>query len=190
MRRLLLAAVLGLTVGCDSPTVAENIDIFTCAWLPWWMADCIDPAVHNRALSILSDGIVRAQVQCSVNYTSYSTRTLSTPELVSYGYRSFVFSATLFQDGSAFVNTNAGSLQFTGFLSRRDPRVADFSVVPHLAGTAEISLSGGELIVTSMEASYTRPDSSSFYTTVYELLQHSTDLDSEYCTGFNLEAFE
>jgi len=60
---LLLAA--GVTSGCDSATVHDNIDVFTCAWLPWWMADCSSSEVHDRAVRILDHGIVDASLECS-----------------------------------------------------------------------------------------------------------------------------
>src|SRR5262245_55303576 len=63
MKKFLISAALLMT-GCDNAFVVENIDVFTCSWLPPWMADCASEEVHDKAVSLLQFGLVEAKVTC------------------------------------------------------------------------------------------------------------------------------
>jgi hypothetical protein len=61
--RILVLALLA--AGCDSQGARDNLETLLCGVLPWYVADCTDPEVQAKALSVLDNGIVEARAECS-----------------------------------------------------------------------------------------------------------------------------
>ena len=163
---LLLVALCAL--GCDSQAARDNIESLTCGLIPWYVADCTSPEVQDKALSILYNGAVEAQVTCdSVALGSGSDTTA--------GWWSL--QATKMHDGSClasgqqlrFNNTlGAAATRFSlrGTVDADECRL--FAYVPH---GLRIKFADGTITAyAGCASSCSRPISSS-------------------CTGFNLEAF-
>lgn len=80
---------------CDS--VAEDqalLEAFTCWAVPYYAADCSDPAVQAKAASVLTDGAVQAQITCNG---------------VALGggrFASVVYQASRLQDGSCLARAD------------------------------------------------------------------------------------
>lgn len=109
MKKLVCALGLLGTFGCDDPFVAENIDVFTCSVLPYWMADCASPEVHDKAISVLQNGLVSSHMEC--DFTAPSTQ---------WGPTRYRVESHALHDGSAVskVDWLAGSA--TEFSSRNE----------------------------------------------------------------------
>lgn len=96
-----ISLLLALFVtGCDNQNLVDNIDTFTCSIIPWYVADCSSPAIQEKALSIVQNGLAEAHIQC------YGTNTYGTPAMKVH------YEATLLHDGS--VIANASSTGFNG----------------------------------------------------------------------------
>lgn len=169
---ILLLVLFGL-FGCDDPTVASNIDTFTCSWLPWWMADCSSTAVHDRAIGVLEHGIVQAHARCEVQPNTFTGCNSG------WGVK-----ADLFQDNSAistgFVSTDSNGNTFTSFTIRNDTVETckkDWSAVD-VDGPC-VSIHAGTFTL------YTGNT-----TTVCPIANHEYSISmSTNCAGFNLSAF-
>jgi hypothetical protein len=62
MKSFLLPIALFFSTGCDA--ALDHVDNLACTFIPWYVADCTSPEVHDKAVSILTDGIVEAQITC------------------------------------------------------------------------------------------------------------------------------
>jgi hypothetical protein len=165
---------LSFTVGCDDPTVAENIDTFTCAYLPWWMATCDSTEVHAKALNILQHGLVDAQVECHVTVTQpYCSLPMA-----------FHVQASKLVDGACLVEQPSVAGGFGGMrlYDRASAHAADCSFSD---GDFSYSIASGHITgtYTGTGLPYTCGTN---YGIPYVV---SVDLTSEACTGFNLAAF-
>lgn len=176
MRRLFLI-LAALLFGCDDPNVVANIDNFTCALIPSWMADCTSQEVHDKAVAILSTGIVEAEADCEGQYTRRkgAPNGCGTTELASFKYR-----AQKLIDGACFVPG--------GLIARGQPGAPECSSEQSSAGSSpHFALANGLLTVTSSEDSVCY-DPQGFQ--CYPCATPPTVLNIEdVCTGFNLEAF-
>jgi hypothetical protein len=167
MKYLLLLAAL-LAFGCDSSTVHDNIDVFTCAYLPWWMADCESSEVHDKAIRILDHGLIEAQVTCvaDAHCAAFNGST--------NGYKAKL-KATLLADGSKAMSCNFGEWGGADpFIDRSEALSADFASDDF--GFLRCAVASGSATV---EMTGTLCGTGPFKT-----FDISTD-----CTGFNLTAF-
>ena len=159
MKKLLLSALLVMT-GCDDAFVAENIDVFTCSFLPPWMADCASEEVHDKAISLLQFGLVEAKVTCSdVPYHATDDCRVSRREATYVGHR--------LADGSGFVTVD----QQMFLLGSIEPAAANLSAVHPSHPDDTWYLADGELVVHKDGCT-----------------DIVVNLETE-CTGYNLEAF-
>lgn len=160
MRTLLASLAVLSSLGCDSPGLVANVETFLCGVIPWYAADCTDPEVQARALSVLENGIVQAEAVCV-----YQVPGNNNPCGVIRA------KADLFQDGASIVESSAVGYR-QQFNSRHDPvKVCtniqcDFSSVEFVGGVVQYELYCGGPVETG-----------------------SFDI-ATYCTGFNLEAFD
>jgi hypothetical protein len=170
MKRLLLLLAALLAFGCDDSTVHANIDTFTCAWLPWWMADCSSSAVHDRAVSVLDHGLASAQITCSdVGFGGG----VGDPTSGWWNYQ-----ATKMQDGSCLASAQQLTYHYTfgpsasAYSVRNTTEAADCSVsmIGPDGNTISVSVYSGALQMTECSSSCSQSVSSN-------------------CTGFNLAAF-
>lgn len=161
-------------ISCDSPTVAENIDTFTCAYLPWWMATCDAPEIHAKALNILQHGLIDAQVECHANIMqSYCDLPMG-----------FHVQANKLVDGACLVvrPSVAGGFGDMRLYDRTSPHAADCS---YTDGDFSYVITAGYITgtYTGTGLPYTCGTN---YGIPYKV---SVDLTSESCTGFNLATF-
>lgn len=185
MRNALLIAVALLgAVACDNATVLANIDTYTCAWLPG-AVDCTDSSVHNKAVSILHNGIIAGQIKCSSQFDSYKYVTSDNPLFTINSARTFILDITKFQDDSYFVNWSVtGSI---GFIARSDANTSPLTIGSS-TDTVTLVVSGGDLTFISNEPSFVRSTYTAPYESIYEHLETVVPLST--CSGFNKEVFE
>jgi hypothetical protein len=126
---------------------------------------CDDPEVATKAASVLEHGMVEANAVCEVPFSANG----------SFCTTSFILRASLFLDGSSFVQciphaaiAGAGDYGIATFNDRADPVQA----VGGPGGVAKCTLSEGEVIFSNSSEPCSRPESI-----------------ETYCTGRNLEAF-
>jgi hypothetical protein len=137
LKKVLVCGALMLATGCDDPVVAENIDVFTCAWLPSWIADCASPEVHDKAVEVLQYGLVQAKVTCS----GVENHRKDSCDLTTNG--SGTYSAHRLLDGSALVTVE----QQTVMLGRAEGAGASLSITHSLYPSDVWSISDGQLVV-------------------------------------------
>ena len=92
-RPILIAFLLLALAGCDA--AREHVDDLTCAFLPSYIGDCLDPAVHDKAVSIFTDGIVEAEIECNGIALGPSGK-----------FASVVYKAQKLQDGACFAKVD------------------------------------------------------------------------------------
>ncbi len=191
MIRKLLIAVALLAAGCDNPAVLANIDTYTCAYLPG-VVDCTTQEVHDKAVSILTDGLIAGEVSCAGTYTEYTAACphgTGLPSGVSpTGVTgTFNYKAQKLQDGTCFVNWSSGPSKDIGFIARSNSYAesceVDLNTYMHLSAT------GGEVVVSSTQPSYRiEGNSPLFYCAAYSTADTVFDMETQ-CTGFNFDAF-
>jgi hypothetical protein len=137
VRKVLVGGALLLATGCDDPVVAENIDVFTCAWLPSWMADCTAPEVHDKAVEVLQYGLVQAKVTCS----GVENHRADSCDLTTNG--TGTYSAHRLVDGSGLVTLE----RETFMLGRAEEAGANMSVAHPSYPSDSWSIAGGKLVV-------------------------------------------
>lgn len=147
MKCLVLAIALAAT-GCD--TIANDPDLlstFACTVVPYYAADCGDPAVQAQVKSVLVDGAVAAQANC------IGVALGAAGKFVSVAYQ-----ATKLQDGSCLSSVNltgpapagGGFAQSSGTTFTRRPALdcpATSWHVPQLRSTTTVA--GGVVRVES-----------------------------------------
>lgn len=127
MKHLLLT--IPFFLGCDA--ALPYVDNLTCAYLPYYVADCSSPEVHDKAVSVLTNGAVEAQITCLGLALSPNNQ-----KVVSLRYE-----ASKLQDGSCFATVTAAVPGTTGFalengsqLSGRFSPQSDNCLVPTFHG--------------------------------------------------------
>lgn len=197
MKKLLFAAMVAATTGCDNPVVAEHIiDNFVCTYMPWWMGDCQSAEVVDKVMSTLDNGIVEASVKCAGTALHHGRYNVPGGDIIPgmSTYVPFVYKAQRLQEGTCFVSwSTPGEQPFAnaagdiGFIPRSSADAAGCSVL--IDDEVRLSITEGQLVAHSTALS------------VYPLFQfgsvnlYPTDtpdtvIDLDTCTGFNLEAFE
>ena len=89
-------AFLLVLCGCDAIAADDALlDAFACSVLPYYAADCLDPAVKARVSSVLTDGAVEAQIEC-----------LGIAIGAGGKVASVYYQASKLQDGSCFATAN------------------------------------------------------------------------------------
>jgi hypothetical protein len=84
-------ALLALALaGCDNSALLANVDTYTCAYLPS-VIDCTTQDVHDKAVSLLENGLVEAQADCAFAYPS----------------RRYRLQVRKLHDGSAYIRGSA-----------------------------------------------------------------------------------
>ncbi len=183
-------ALAMFTVGCDSPSILANIDTYTCAYLPG-VIDCTTQEVHDKAVSVLQNGLVAGEVRCEGAALSHG-RMNADPAIPGGGvivpsastYVTFKYRAQKLQEGTCFVNWSAGGAFDAGFIPRSSAE-AEGCAVEIADGVTLRSTATGAL-------------ASSVNLSVYPVFQSgSTNLipiatpDTEFlnCAGVNLEVF-
>lgn len=159
LRKLLIAAALIATVGCDDPTVHSLITSnFVCVYMPYWMGECDSTAFSDRAQNVLDHGLVQAEVECSGTTPSSNT---------------YKFKADLLQDGASIVSYACSAC--TGLSTSFNSRGNLVKACQLNGAQFCFEAAAGQLAITS-------PGFGGVY-------DKTVDLDSEECTGFNLSAF-
>lgn len=195
MVRKLLATAALLTAGCDSSAVLANIDTYTCAYLPT-VVDCTTQEVHDKAVSILTDGLIAGEVKCSgqwfVGTTDGAGVSPPAPDSGLPVYYDFTYRAQKFQDGTCFmVWSDYSPTLTTEFIARHSSKHVNCEV-----GISGSFVAANELLtITSHQHSWRyvggpRNDHSSWEaylpspapTTVFDMATQ--------CTGFNFDAFD
>lgn len=92
-----------LSAGCDA--ALPYVSSLTCATVPWYVADCQDPAVQAKAESVLTDGVVEAQINCRGVALNPSLTKAVTVD----------YHATRLQDGACFATVTIAAPGTTGF---------------------------------------------------------------------------
>ena len=116
MKQLLIPALL-LATGCDA--ALPFVDNLTCAYLPNYIADCTDAAVHDKAVSVFTDGIVEAQINCrglALNPTSTKVVTVD-------------YHATRLQDGACHAVVTLAAPGAAGFALENGSQLSPRSLV-------------------------------------------------------------
>lgn len=105
MKKLLV--LIFCLFGCDSSSVLANIDTYTCAYLPG-VIDCSTPEVHDKAVSILQNGAVEAQMSCyfEVPYQKQDFEYLTDHQY--YTILEAYYEVTAFHDGSVLTSCQVG----------------------------------------------------------------------------------
>lgn len=106
MKSILLTLVMFISTGCDA--ALEHVDDLTCAYLPRYVADCTSPEVHDKAVSVLTDGIVEAQITCQgITINSSNGK-----------FASVYYQASRLQDGSCYARADVSGpgAPGTGFI--------------------------------------------------------------------------
>lgn len=147
---------------CNSETAAENIDTFTCAWLPWWMADCSSSEVHNKAIESLHNGLIEASVSCTGTYQYINAPDDGNCFHTNIYNLNYTLNVTRLQDGSCFVQQNSDGhrdIQLSGvydypntpgvnstyFISAGDPNSATCHMLLNDTTTADFT--EGNLVI-------------------------------------------
>jgi len=164
-----------LSTGCDN--VVDNVENFTCAFVPNYVADCLDPEVQDKVVSIATTGVVAAQINCQ------GIALGSGGKLVSVYYQ-----ASKLQDGSCHASTTVAAPSPTpgvGFLQASganltvltDPRAdvcpATAFHVPMLKSTTTV-----ENGIVKVESQFCTSGGNTFCT-----------MPVSGCTGFNIDQF-
>lgn len=162
MRTLLASLAVLSSLGCDSPGLVANIETFLCGVIPWYAADCTDPEVQARALSVLENGIVQAHMRCEM--------TASAPCPAAFGAK-----FDLLQDNTSIVWAYFydGSSD-TNFVLRNDTPCAckrNWSAGVMVDGPC-VCAAGGKFYIDGVQGCYAEQPISNV------------------CMGFNLEAFD
>lgn len=103
MKLLTALGIAILSVGCDA--ALPYVENLTCSTVPWYVADCQDPAVQAKTASILTDGIVEAQINCRGVALNPSLTKAVTVD----------YHATRLQDGACFATVTLAAPGTTGF---------------------------------------------------------------------------
>lgn len=198
-KSLTVAALLGLgVVGCDSPGALENIDSLTCALIPWYVADCSSPEVHTKVVSILENGLVAGEVNCTGTVTRYRVQcsgfavpvtatgidSSDPPETSILKYK-----AQKLQDGTCFVSwsgSGAGYNSDIGFIPRSNSYASSCEI--DLARDVHVLASDGKVTVHSSQVSYKIQGSPNPGCEPYATPDTVFDMSTQ-CTGFNFEVF-
>lgn len=93
-----------LSTGCDA--ALPYVENLTCSTIPWYVADCQDPAVQAKAESILTDGVVAAQINCRGVALNPSLTKAVTVD----------YHATRLQDGACFATVTLAAPGTSGFV--------------------------------------------------------------------------
>lgn len=105
-----------LSTGCEA--ALPYVENLTCAYLPYYVADCQDPAVQDKAESILTDGIVEAQINC--RGLAFSPGNI---KVVTVDYH-----ATRLQDGACFATVTLAAPGTTGFALENGSQLSPRSI--------------------------------------------------------------
>lgn len=200
VKSLAVAALLALgVVGCDSSGALENIDSLTCALIPWYVDDCTSTEVHDKAVSILTNGLVAGEVKCAGTVTRYnvSCAGFSTPS--EGGIESsdpaptttLKYKAQKLQDGTCFVSwsaSGAGYKNDIGFIPRSNTYASSCEI--DLTSDVHATADGGKLTVHSSQTSYHLQYTPGLGTSCEPYATPDTVFDmATQCTGFNFEVF-
>lgn len=184
IKTLSLGLIFTASTGCDNQYLIDNMDTFACSIIPYYAADCTDPEVQAKAVSVLENGIVEAQIVC--NGTAQTT-----PGGPINAFTYAKYSATKLHDGSCLSTINYEAPQY----------------VPG-AGTVLLPVSGTQLTPRSSADVDTCPVKA-YYVPGYEVKgtvengiitiqsAHCQSNSGNYCkmpvtgncTGFNTEVF-
>ena len=170
----LLFALFAL--GCDDATVHANfVDYFLCSYMPSWMGDCQSTDTRAKVESVLTHGLVSAEIECP---SVYFGLTVAAGDPVAGWWK---YQATKLQDGSCFASAQQVRQNYTvggsgsRFSARGSDDASDCAVevfLPSVGGTLRVSASSGDVIASDD----------------YCPSNCSSDI-SESCAGFNLAAF-
>lgn len=196
-KSLTVAAVLALgVVGCDSPGALENIDSLTCALIPWYVADCTSSEVHDKAVSIMENGLVAGEVNCTGTITRYAVQCsgfavpvtatgIDPSDPPATGI--LKYKAQKLQDGTCFINWSAvGYGSNIGFIARSNAN-ASACEIP-ITSDVHASASEGKVTVHSSQVSYHVQGSPAPGCEPYSTPDTVFDMATQ-CTGFNFEVF-
>lgn len=183
MKSLFCFVVLLLTFGCGTQALLDNVDNITCAFVPWYVADCTSPDVHDKAVSIATDGMAEARLDCYIENYFHDWQVPNQEFWVRY-------EATIFQDGSNLTHCNLitstvpyttqYNLAETHFGSRFNPRNSP-NVNKHLC---DISLPNlAEFLIYSENGLVKVRDPQGTGLSTYSI--HTSS-----CTGHNLQKFD
>lgn len=191
MIRKLLAVAALLTAGCDSPAVLANIDTYTCAYLPG-AVDCSTQEVHDKAVSILTNGLVAGEVNCTGTFTRYKVQCAgySVPEdPSSTGPATGIlkYKAQKLQDGTCFVNWSAYGSGDVGFIARSNAYASACEI--DIASDIHVTASNNEVVVHSSQVSYRLQGNPTLGCVPYTTPDTVFDMHTQ-CAGFNFEAFD
>lgn len=175
MFKTLTIASVVLSTGCAN--VVDNVENFTCSFVPNYVADCLDPEVQDKVVSIATTGVVAAQITCQGIALGNGGK------LVSVYYQ-----ASKLQDGSCHASTTVAAPSSTpgvGFVQASganltaliDPRVdvcpATAFHVPMLKATTTV-----ENGAVKVESQFCTSGGNTFCT-----------MPVSGCTGFNIDQF-
>ncbi len=197
-KSLTVAAALGLgVVGCDSPGALENIDSLTCALIPGYVADCASQGVHDKAVSILENGLIAGEVKCIGTVTRYKVQCAGFSVPSSAGIESsdppesavLKYKAQKFQDGTCFVNWSAsGYGADIGFIARSNADSDSCGV--NITSDVKATAGEGKLTVRSSQVSYHLHNTPPLGVSCDPYVTPDTVFDmATQCTGFNFEVF-
>lgn len=114
-----VAAVLAATAGCDDATVHELITSnFVCVYMPYWMGECDSTEMQAKAQSVLTNGIVEARIECTIDVGSPID-----PFVCGSSYPqpwSMTYGASLLAEGSKFVSFAEPGTSYTRLYSRSE----------------------------------------------------------------------
>lgn len=108
----LFVLIAALLFGCDSSSLLSNIDTLTCAYVPWYVADCTSTEVHDKAVSIVQNGMVEAYLYCYGNYSHPAWGHVVTATSDSYIAADFdtTYEIVRFQDGSELTHCSVNTM--------------------------------------------------------------------------------
>lgn len=183
MKNLLTLVAILSAFGCGQELL-DNIDNLTCAYVPWYVADCTSPEVHDKAVSIATDGLAFARLDCYIDNYFHDWKVPHQEFWVRY-------EATIFQDGSNLTHCNLITssdpeqsstyyLTESHFGSRFNPRNSP-NVNKHICDISLVNLS--EFLITSENGLVKVRDPQGSGLSTYSI--HTT-----ICTGHNLQAFD
>lgn len=106
MKKLVLLIAV-LLAGCDNAGLMTNLDTYLCAYLPGAI-DCSAPEVHDKAVSILENGMVEAHMTCHLTIP-YMRNDEPNPTIEDYyTLLEGTYEVTAFHDGSKMTSCQVG----------------------------------------------------------------------------------
>lgn len=149
------------------------IDAFACTVVPYYAADCMAPAVHEKTRSVLTDGAVEASIDC-----------LGVATGPGGGVSAIAYQASRLQDGSCFatVNVSGPGAPGTGFVQSQGAEFSRRSI----SGAARCEVTSWHVPQLRTE---TWVESGIIHTRGPFCLQGCTMPVASSCTGLGLEKF-